>query len=72
MVHQKELTKPAQIRYPVPVTNLSNPVAQLISPPPCHGGSRGFKSPPGRKDFGVVLFKADIRTLFGLVAELVG
>ena len=48
------------------------PVAQLVSAPPCHGGGRGFKSRPGRKGFGVVLFvKADVRTLFGLVAQLV-
>ena len=26
------------------------PVAQLVSAPPCHGGGRGFKSRPGRKD----------------------
>jgi hypothetical protein len=50
-----ELTKAAQICYPVPVSKLPNPVAQLISPPPCHGGSRGLKSRPGHKDFGVVL-----------------
>ena len=48
------------------------PVAQLVSAPPCHGGGRGFKSRPGRKGFGVVLlFKAGVKTLFGLVAQLV-
>ena len=48
------------------------PVAQLVSAPPCHGGGRGFKSRPGRKGFGVVCLEvADIKTLFGLVAQLV-
>ncbi len=43
----------------------------LVSAPPCHGGGRGFKSRPGRKGFGVVFKRCDIRTLFGLVAQLV-
>lgn len=51
--------------------SLVGPVVQLVRMPPCHGGGRGFKSRPGRKGFGVVLFEAGVRTLFGLVAQLV-
>ena len=48
------------------------PVAQLVSAPPCHGGGRGFKSRPGRKGFDVLgLRAANVKTLFGLVAQLV-
>jgi hypothetical protein len=51
---------------------IQGPVAQLVSAPPCHGGGRGFKSRPGRKGFGfVLLMKAEVETLFGLVAQLV-